>query len=462
MSSEPVLSLAGLSGAKVTVMGLGLHGGGAASARFLAERGAQVTVTDLRDADILEPSIRRLADLPIRYVLGRHEDADFRDADLVVKNPAVPQSAPHLKLARRIETDISLFLRFASPRLIAVTGSKGKSTTASAIHHVLATVVPNAHLGGNITTSPLAFFSHASAPGTPVVLELSSWQLADLAAMGVLDPEVSVVLNLLHDHQNRYSGMEAYAADKRVICEGQRATHTAILNYDDRRVRRFADATPAAVLYFAAAPLPGDLAGGWIESNRGIDNLDGAILPLTEESPELPGTHSLTNMLAAGLALKSFGIERSIIRDGLATFRGIRHRLERVAVKRGVTYINDSAATIPDATVAAVTSFPGPVHLIAGGTDKELDFSVITTLPAASVHLLAGSGTEKMIGRLEEIGVTYRGPFAGLEEVVADTVAIAEPGSIVLFSPGCTSFELFLNEFDRGDRFVDLVKKLPD
>ena len=215
-----------LRGKKATVMGLGLNGGGLASARFLAECGASVTVTDMKSASDLKDSIAALSGLPIRFVLGKHEFDDFAQADLVVKNPAVRPDSPYLLASRAIETDISLFLRFAASPIIAVTGSKGKSSVSSAIHHVLSSSGRTAFLGGNITVSPLSFLGRCTRD-TPVVLELSSWQLADMRGLGVLKPEIAVVTNIMPDHMNRYNSMEEYVADKRLIYADQdRGCHT--------------------------------------------------------------------------------------------------------------------------------------------------------------------------------------------------------------------------------------------
>jgi len=166
-------------GLRVLIMGLGLHGGGIASARFFSQIGAIVTVTDLRDATSLESALQQLKGLPIRYVLGRHEVRDFESADIVIKNPGVRNDSPYLAYATHIETDISIFLRYSESAVIAVTGSKGKSTVATAIWHVLSRNMPKALLGGNITVSPLDFLQETSEE-VPVVLELSSWQLGDL------------------------------------------------------------------------------------------------------------------------------------------------------------------------------------------------------------------------------------------------------------------------------------------
>ncbi len=195
-------------------MGLGAHGGGVSTARYCAQSGADVTVTDLRAAEALTQSLRQLDGLPIRYVLGEHREEDFRDTDLVVKNPAVPRTSPYLKYAHRIETDISLFLNQHRGEIYAITGTKGKSTTATALHFILSADDPSARLGGNIAVSPLSFA--AELTGTEaVVLELSSFQLGDL----LLTPPgrrgqlprfaIAAVTNLLHDHQDYYGSMDA-------------------------------------------------------------------------------------------------------------------------------------------------------------------------------------------------------------------------------------------------------------
>jgi len=219
---------------KVTVMGLGLNGGGFASAEFFASRGADVTVTDLRNREILKATIDKLSGYNIRYVLEKHVREDFTGADIVIKNPAVPADSPWLSDAKRIETDISIFLTLSSNPVIAVTGSKGKSTTVSALYHVIKEIHPGAKLGGNITTSPLSFIDSLEADKrSPVVLELSSWQLADLAGKNVLKPAVSVITNILPDHLNRYRGMEEYAADKKLIYHDQDKKDYTLCFYDD-------------------------------------------------------------------------------------------------------------------------------------------------------------------------------------------------------------------------------------
>ncbi|MFQ3621808.1 MAG: Mur ligase family protein, partial [Spirochaetales bacterium] len=209
-----------VKGLKVTVMGLGLNGGGVEAARFFARNGARVTVTDLRSEETLQPSLQALASFPIRYVLGKHNPEDFSEADLVVKNPAVPPNSPFLKLAKKVETDISLFLTYFTGPIFGVTGTKGKSTVSSALHAGLRKVFPASRLGGNITVSPLQFLEELTHD-TPVVLELSSWQLGDLPDPSKLKPKIAIITNLFPDHQDRYPDMESYARDKAILFRNQ-------------------------------------------------------------------------------------------------------------------------------------------------------------------------------------------------------------------------------------------------
>ena len=226
------------AGMKVLVMGLGLNGGGMPSARYLAGKGAEVTVTDLRDEKVLAPSIEELKAFPIRYVLGRHEMDDFRKADMVIKNPGVRPDSPYLMAAKRIETDISLFLAASPARLMAVTGSKGKSSTSSALHFVLKEYRENAvrggkaWLGGNIALSPLSFLDELGEDDD-VVLELSSWQLGDLRGRKLLKPRAAIITPIMRDHQDKYGSMEAYVNDKRLIYSDQDDADVTIAEDDD-------------------------------------------------------------------------------------------------------------------------------------------------------------------------------------------------------------------------------------
>lgn len=433
---------------KVTVMGLGLNGGGLASALYFAKRGDDVTVTDLRDEAILAPAIEQLKDYPIHYVLGEHRNEDFQNADCVIKNPAVKWDSPFLKQARSIETDITVFLRQSRNPLIAVTGSKGKSTTVSALFHILKECGKNPHLGGNITVSPLTFIDEAlTDPDSPVILELSSWQLADIHEVEkrtdsiLLKPRAAVITNILHDHQNAYSCFEDYVADKALIYRNQTADDRLMVT-DDAYGRRFAEEAHSRVFF--------------------VDAVDDAILP---SQLKVPGSHSRDNIrTAAQLALWSDCTQEAVYRAA-ASFAGVPFRLENRGTVGKITFYNDSAATMPDAMLAACRSFNCPVYLITGGTDKNLILSPFDKIPENVRHisLLDGSATKKALEITELKNRCNTPPFRTMKEAFADAfqaASLAEEPSVLLLSPGAASFELFLNEFDRGRQFNNEIRLL--
>jgi len=452
-----------LRGLKATVMGLGLNGGGLATARFLAERGALVTVTDMKDEAALSEPLAALDGLPIRFVLGRHELSDFEGADLVVKNPAVRPDSPYIRAAKAVETDVSLFLRFSSSPVIAVTGSKGKSSTSSAAHHALVRAGIPALLGGNISISPLSFLDR-TGPGVPVVLELSSWQLADMKGLGVLRPRIALLTSIMPDHMNRYRSMDEYVADKRLIYADQDASCWTICNADQDWGRSFAAETRGGVRWYSSEDR--GLPGAWLlpagEGRLGMFRDSPSSEPEEILGPRLlvPGEHQRMNLLAAALAARLHGVEAETVRNAMADFPGVEHRLEFFAEKGGTRWYNDSAATIPQAVGAALESFEGPIVLITGGTDKNLDFEPVRAAyrrPRLTI-LLSGSGTDKLKPILDREGLAYLGPYDDLGRAVAEAVSRSLPGDTVILSPGCTSFGMFLHEFDRGRKFKELAK----
>ncbi|MCE5256809.1 MAG: UDP-N-acetylmuramoyl-L-alanine--D-glutamate ligase [Spirochaetaceae bacterium] len=475
--STPLHSLGDIQGLKVTIMGLGLHGGGLASAKFFYDRGAAVTVTDLRDEATLKPSIDALGCRNIRYVLGRHELADFSGADIVIKNPAVRKASIYLDAARCIESDISVFLRFSASPLVAVTGTKGKSTTASAIHHGFVASGIKALLGGNITVSPLSFLDEA-CPGRPVVLELSSWQLADMKGLGVLKPKVAVLTAIMPDHMNYYHSMDEYVADKRLVYADQDANDFTICDNDSDWGRSFAAESHAKILMYGG--IAHGKTGGWLDSApgglHGLSNVDptgsseawcAKGWPARSDWPaeivpsniRLPGPPMKKNLLAAGLALQAMGVDPVQISSAMGSFPGIEHRMEWFAEANGIQWYNDSAATVPQAVSAALDSFDVPVTLITGGTDKNLDFEPVKAayLKADQIILLEGTGTDKLIPLLKEQQLSWHGPYGDLVSAVKKANEITKPGSVVILSPGCASFGMFLHEFDRGRKFKECV-----
>ena len=476
-------------------MGLGLHGGGLASARFLLKRGAKVTVTDLRDEKTLLPSIEQLDAAcsvlgceKVRYVLGRHETEDFKNCDFVIKNPGVKRNSPFLQAAKKIETDISLFLSESPARLFAVTGSKGKSCTASALHWILnsAGKKGKSFLGGNITVSPLTFIDELTEDDD-VVLELSSWQLGDLKgrvcadAIPLLKPKAVILTAIMPDHLDYYSSMDDYVNDKRIIYQGQDSGCVTVAG-DDSWGKSFRAETKARPLVYNSSPLQAGISGGWLEGGSGYARLCGWDCQ-TEETACLvpdrlltPGEHQKMNLLSAALAAYSLGVKAQDICDALALFSGIEHRLEFFHEADGTLFYNDSAATIPQAAAACVQALSpqGPLVLVTGGTDKNLDFSPLVNAVSEKnacadrvcLILLAGTGSEKLAKLLNEAGIAYNGPFDNLEKAVlcavekAKNAESADGKRCAVLSPGCASFGMFLNEFDRGRRWKEAVLRI--
>lgn len=447
-------------GKKITVMGLGLNGGGLEAARFFASKGAEVTVTDLRSAEILRPSMEKLSEFDIRYVLGCHDYADFENADIVIKNPAVPLTSPYLAKAKRIETDISVFLSEFHGDIIAVTGSKGKSTTVSAIYHACRKLKENTFLGGNITISPLSFL-HELTGSSLVILELSSWQLADIMGRNLLHPKVAVITNIMHEHQNRYSCMQEYADDKKVIYQSQSREQFTICSDGDSYGQQFFRETPGHPIWISDSD-KGLEEQIWLENRMGYIKINGKKEQILPEKLLIPGEHNRKNLLTAAAAMYLYGFEGKDIMDALSDFRGIPHRLEFVRELEGRAFYNDTTATIPQASNAAVKSFDRPVILIAGGTDKNLIFDMVpeTARLVKKLVLLKGSGTDRMMEELDKAGCSYDGPYGSLEKAVDEAYSASAEGDIILFSPGCTSFEMFKNEFDRGNSFINYVNRL--
>jgi len=459
------------AGMKALVMGLGIHGHGSGleAARYLAERGAEVTVTDLRDEKALVSSIEELKNYPIHYVLGRHEIEDFRAADLVVKNPGVRSDSPYLKAARSIETDISLFLAACPARIIAVTGSKGKSSVSSALYWALNEERKGKiRLGGNITPSPLSFLDELEDTDD-VVLELSSWQLGDLllrepGGSDLLKPRAAVITPIMRDHMDRYDSMEAYVADKRLIYRNQDEGDVTIA-MDDGWGKDFLRESRGRPLLYSDKPLAEGTYGGWSDDPAGPGYArlrDTPVMEVVPGRPIVSGRHQKQNLLAAALALLDLGLDAGFIRESLGRFPGIEHRLEFFHESGGIRFYNDSTATIPEAAAAAITAFEKPPLLVCGGTDKELDFNPLAAAAgkAGGIFLLEGTGSEKLKRLLDSNGVKYCGPFDSLEAALGAVLETAARGDIVVLSPGCTSFGMFRNEFDRGQKWKAAVRKI--
>ncbi len=459
-------------------MGLGLHDGGLGVTRFLAEQGADVLVTDLRSAQVLAPTLEKLAGLPVRYRLGEHREEDFRQVDLVVRNPAVPRESPLLAVARQagavIEMEMTLFFKLCpSPFVLGITGTRGKTSTTVLAGALLREWRVDTVVAGNLRVSALEKLAEIG-PDTPVLLELSSWQLEGMGEQH-LSPPYAAVTNMSPDHLNRYRDMADYADAKRQIYRWQERSGRVVLNADDPLVRTFAEDAPGRVVWFSLER--SDQVGAWLAGDefRWTTGPEGS--PQVESCPaallKVPGRHNQANALAAIALVSAAGCPAEAIRRGLANFKGVPDRLELVREVANVRYYNDTTATSPAGTVAALEAFtadPGQIVLIAGGADKKLDFEPMAQAIVASARsgrlkkliLLEGTATPRLIQALQEAGVGAElvsgPPFASFAGAVAAAREKAVSGDLVLLSPGAASFGMFLHEFDRGSQFRTIVQ----
>jgi UDP-N-acetylmuramoylalanine--D-glutamate ligase len=449
-----------IRGKRLLVMGLGLQGSGIAAARYAAQHGAIVRVTDLRSAEVLAPSIQALVGLPIEYVLGQHRNEDFLWAEVVIRVPGVRRNSPYLQLAREhgaaIELGIALFFQECQGRIIGITGTRGKTTTTTLIHEILrASGIPTV-IGGNVAGVETLSLLPRITPETLVVLELSSWQLEGLAPHAI-SPPIAVMTNVYPDHLDTYQDIEEYAAAKANIFRYQRPMDLAVFNYDNPWTRRFGEESPGQT-WFTSLEHGGSFARG---SNH--------IAPFVFTETPLVGKHNLENILLATTTTRLLGIPDETIAATVRDFRGIPHRLEDVRVLNDVRYVNDSASTTPVAGRVALQAFDAPVVLVAGGNTKFLpleDWPETIVRHCRDVILLQGTGTGELQRAVREeaqkLGMPdpVRGVFDNFITAMDAAVALTRPGDILLFSPGFTSFGMFLNEFDRGDHFVAYVRGL--
>jgi len=451
-------------------MGLGIHGGGLGVVRFLASRGALVTVTDLRNADQLQSSLDSLAGLPIRYVLGEHRAADFRSAELVIRNPAVPRESLYLQIARAagvaITMEMPLFFQLCPGPILAITGTKGKTTTTLLTGAMLRQEHPDTVVAGNLRVSALEALPRITA-ATPVVLELSSWQLEGLGEAQV-SPQYACVTNISPDHLNRYSDMAAYAEAKQQIFRWQRPDGVVILNHDDDAgVAGWAGTAAGEVGWFGArsSDWPNGDARAVVYDDTGV--WQGGELICRADEIALTGRHNLANVAAAAALAGRFGISNTAISAAVRSFGGVEHRLELVRTLAGVRYINDTAATSPAAAIAAIQSFDAPIILIAGGANKRLPFDQLARVALArtkAIILLEGTATAGLAQALH-IAAPHGtqpilGPFDNFARAISAARALAAAGDVVLLSPGCASFGMFVNEFQRGEAFRRIVNEL--
>lgn len=429
-------------------MGLGLHGGGAGVTKYLIQKGAKVRVTDLKDKKDLEPSLKKLAGLPVDYVLGQHRQVDFENADLIIKNPGVADSSPYLTLARKkalpVLMDINLFWQDCpSQKIIGITGTKGKTTTAHLVEKIIKQAGFKTVLAGNLGVSFLEVLPKIS-PDTWVILELSSWQLEGLAQEPSC-PHISLITNIFPDHLNRYRDMASYVAAKKIIFTNQKKTDYLILNQDNPWSQKLANQAPGKTIFFSE----NDISQKW------------------QTKIKLIGKHNLGNIAAAIRVGQTLKINRADLQKAIFSFSGLPHRLEFVNSIDKIDFYNDSAATNPDAAQAAITSFKKPLIWILGGTDKKLQFDELVKTASKQRQIkgfvfLEGDATRKIQSKIKKAlpQAICQGPFTNFTQAITIAKKIAQKGDIVLLSPGAASFGMFKNEFDRGNQFKKIVNEL--
>lgn len=451
---------------RVTVVGLGVLGGGVGVARYAVVQGARVTVTDMRDAGELAQSIQALEGLPITYRLGGHDIRDFLPdgADIIVRNPGVPRRSEFLLAARDhgvpIEMEMSLFFRACAAPIIGVTGTKGKTTVSTLIGDMLAAWTPDSVMAGNMGISALAALERIDEQ-TPVVIELSSWQLEALDEHQ-LGPAVAVLTNIHEDHLTHYDGYEDYAATKRTISHHLGESDVVVYNAMQPDAARVANETSGRLLPFGVHEPGGD--GAWSTDTQLWVRWNGdAVSYDRPEHLALSGVSGTANALAAVAAATARGVPASSIASALADFQGVPHRLEQVDRCGGLTFINDTSASAPIAaatTIELLASRSETLTVIAGGTDKASDFSVMADAIATSnagLVLLDGTGTERLIEALGARGIERSDTHASLASAFDTALSQTPAGGAIVLSPGCASFGMFRNEFDRGEQFRQLV-----
>lgn len=432
-------------------MGLGLLGRGVGDAEFLAQCGAGLIVTDLKTEAQLAQSIERLNQYEnITYALGGHSLEDFENRDLVIKAAGVPLDSPYIKHAESqnipVVMDESLFVDIAEKleldlKIIGITGTRGKSMTTQLIYEILQHAGKRVHLAGNLrglVTLPL--LDHVEK-GDYIVMELASWQLQGFDTIKK-SPHVSIFTTFMPDHMNYYGTMEKYFADKAVIFKYQTEQDHVIIREEVQK----------EIETYWHHSIPGKLH---------IVNKDS--IPVDWTVP-MPGEHMRANAAAAAQAARVLGIDDNIIRSAIEQFKGLEGRLQKLTEIHGITFYNDNNATTPAATTVALQALGDAekknIILIAGGADKKLPMGELPDMIkkfCKHSYLLAGTGTDTLIEKLPDDSFTINN---SLREAFHEAYDRAETGDIIILSPAFSSFNMYANEYERNDEFIELVKKL--
>lgn len=433
-------------------MGLGLLGRGVGIVKYLVGKGAKVTVTDLKTAAALKSSVAEVKKFlknkksvhPVKFILGKHRLEDFRNVDMVFKAAGVSLDSVFIAEAEKngvlVFMDDALFAREAGCKIIGVTGTRGKTTTSNLIYEIAKATEKKVYFAGNVRGMATLPLLDKVKKDDLAVLELSSWQLQGWRDLKV-SPSISVVTNIYPDHQNYYkNSMAKYVHDKEAIFANQKKNDFLVLNKNCPWCKKMAKKAKGKVAWFSTNDVP----RGW--------------------KLKVLGEHNLENIAAAAAVGKVFGLSVAKIKRVVENFRGVPGRLEFVREVCGIKYYNDTTATMPEATVAALRAIDGKkIVLICGGADKNLNFKNLA--PAIkkytkTVVLLDGTASPKIQKQL--LITNYQLPITVVHSMSA-AVAVARKfamrGDVILLSPAAASFGMFKNEFDRGDQFLKEIKK---
>jgi len=457
------------TGKKVLVFGLGLLGGGVATTNWLLKQRAKVTVTDLKDEKQLASSLKKIKG-KVKLALGGHREEDIKKNEIIVLNPDVSPKNRFVKLARelgkQVENEATIFYKLCSKPIVAVTGTRGKTTTANWLAHFL-NVRYKTIVSGNSYIEPLLKTLDRVNKFSVVVNELPSYQL-ELFSKDIKAPE-AIITNVYQDHLNRHGSLESYAHVKANIFKNQTKEQNLILNYDNKWTSFFLKLKPKSrTWFFSLSPLPPKLAGVFYKDGAIFFQNGGKIERALTVGSFIKkwGEHNLYNLLAASLMAFLCGISWLRIQQRIKTLPQIPFRQEVVFKNKKIKIINDTTATSPDGGIAAIERFGGPnCVLITGGTDRQLDYSkwagvVSKMIKRENLIFLAGSATEKMIKSLnlplEKVMI-----YGTLKECIQAGLAKTRKlgNAVLLFSPAAKSFEKFKNEFDRGKQFNTLIRK---
>ncbi len=442
---------------------------GLALARYLVSRGAVVTINDRQSQAALTSAIESLSGLPVKWSAGGHPLSLLDDCDVVSVSGGVPLDMPILQEALRrgipITNDTQVFLEKVMAPVIGITGSAGKTTTTTIVGRMAAAQVEfpqRCWVGGNIG-NPLIDSVKEIHPLDVVVMEISSFQLEQIT----ISPKIAVILNITPNHLDRHGTMEAYTAAKARILKFQNRDDIAILNRDDPGSWNLASQVKGRLISFGLHPVA-NAEGTFIHNDHITYQVGGRVEELVPlEKIELRGDHNRLNVLAACAIAKAAGFSKRAICKGIEGFGGVAHRMEFIREIHGVRWYNDSIATAPERSMAAIRSFTEPIVLLAGGRDKKLPWDEFAVLAHQQVKhiVLFGESADIIqnsleVNRVEKSSIQSVTRFDTLEEAVQQAAALAKSGEIVLLSPGCTSYDAYKDFEERGEVFRKWVQQL--